>query len=251
MHPLEIAASFVEDAQRIPSLTSLVWKFQAALQNLGFQYYACGSHVDPLHPESAWMLLNYPQSWVEIYSERQLHKIDPVFLRAERAFDAFHWKADDFRRSASHAQQRMLREAHRFGIGRGFTIPIHAPLHASRLRGSCTIISDSNTLSSAHYMGAQLMANALFAATIRLKRLSPAPPPPTRLTRRQQQCLQLLADGNSEPLIARRLHLSPRTVRRHFEEAQLRLNSRSRSQLLLQALTSDQISFGNRSSALR
>jgi LuxR family quorum-sensing system transcriptional regulator CciR len=235
MNPLELAAAFVEDSQQIQSFESLIWKFHLTLERLGFRYYACGSHVDPLHADRALMLLNYPREWVQTYSERQLHRIDPVFLRAEHAFQPFHWKTEDFLRNASRAQQTMLREAHRFGLSQGFTIPVHAPAHAGRLRGSCTLIPDAAAISSHHYLGAQLIASALFAHAVRLKRLNPVPPRVPALTPRQLQCLQLLANGNKEPRIAQHLGLSINTVHRHLEEARLRLNVDSRAQLLLQA----------------
>jgi LuxR family quorum-sensing system transcriptional regulator CciR len=136
----------------------------------------------------------------------------------------------------------MLREAHRFGLARGFTIPVHAPVHAGWLRGSCTFIPESHCMSSQHFMGAQLMASALFCAAVRLKRLNGVQRPGPHLTPRQLECLQLLADGASEPEIAEHLGLSANTVHRHLEEAKARLNVDSRAQLLVQALIRNLIS---------
>ena len=111
MNPLELAAVFAEDSQQIQSFESLIWKFQLTLERLGFRYYACGSHVDPLHADRALMLLNYPSEWVQTYSERQLHRIDPVFLHAEHTFQPFHWRTDDFLRNASRARVAASRDA--------------------------------------------------------------------------------------------------------------------------------------------
>lgn len=242
MGPLEIAACFVEQSQRANSLKHLALNFQNTLDLLGFRHYACGSHVDPLHSGQALMLLNYPLAWVEIYSEQQLHRIDPVFLRAEAAFQPFHWTSEELLPSASRPQRRMLRDATRFGIVSGFTVPVHTPARAGTLRGSCTVIPDSPSLGSHNYIAAQLMTGALFAAAARLQGLDATSVVGPRLTRRQQQCLQLVAEGKSDPVIAQLLGLSAHTVHRHLEDAKLRFNVVTRYQLLVRALVSHQIS---------
>jgi len=59
-----------------------------------------------------------------------------------------------------------------------------------------------------------------------------------RLTRRQFQCLVLVARGRSEVQIARQLGLAANTVHKHIEAAKKRYRVRSRVRLVVRALLS-------------
>lgn len=61
------------------------------------------------------------------------------------------------------------------------------------------------------------------------------------LTEREREVLALLALGGTNASIARRLHLSPETVRSHTRSARLRLGAKSRSHAIALALQSGQL----------
>lgn len=61
------------------------------------------------------------------------------------------------------------------------------------------------------------------------------------LTAREREVLALLALGGTNATIAKRLHLSPETVRSHTRSARLRLGARSRSHAIALALQSGQL----------
>ena len=56
------------------------------------------------------------------------------------------------------------------------------------------------------------------------------------LTAREQEVLELLAEGAGNPEIADRLHISPKTVARHRENIMGKLNLHSRSELVKYAI---------------
>ncbi len=56
-----------------------------------------------------------------------------------------------------------------------------------------------------------------------------------RLSSRELEVLRLVATGYSNAMIARRLHLSPNTVKRHVEAVLDRLNARNRAEAVAQA----------------
>lgn len=56
------------------------------------------------------------------------------------------------------------------------------------------------------------------------------------LTRRQRQIVELLAEGASDPEIARALGIAERTLRWHLANAHERLGTRSRPQMVAEAL---------------
>jgi two-component system, NarL family, nitrate/nitrite response regulator NarL len=56
------------------------------------------------------------------------------------------------------------------------------------------------------------------------------------LTPRECEVLQLAAEGNRGSEIARRLGLSPATVKSHFEHAYLKLGARNRAAAVAEAM---------------
>ena len=69
--------------------------------------------------------------------------------------------------------------------------------------------------------------------------VDPAVPPPGKrgkLTRRQRQLLQILADGNSTSFAAKQLDLSEETVKTHTKNILTRLEARNRSHAVAIAL---------------
>lgn len=236
---------FIEQCERAEQIEDLNRAFQHSIFALGFRYFACGAHVDPLHPRQAVMLLNYPREWVESYSELQLHSIDPVFLRADRTALPFCWDSDDFRRETTRMQQRMLSAARRFGIAHGYTIPIHSPLSRAFVKASCTLIPDSTVLHPYSRFAGQLMAGYLFETAARFLGATAAVSRCPSLSSRQRQCLELVAQGKSDWDIAQIMSLSQCTVHNYIENTKRRLDVATRVQAVVHALASHQISFGD------
>jgi len=245
MEPFDLAQSFIESAERAATTPELDARFQDALQRLGFRYFACCSHVDPLRPpRSAVMLHNYPTSWVDIFSERKLHEVDPVLLRAERSFLPFLWNSLD-RKQLTTPQRRILIEGARFGLSNGYTIPLHSPCTANGTKASCSIVPDSRRVTARNYFAAQLIAMYFYAAAIRAHEPSRAPREDGHLSHRERQCLELAAQGKSDWAIGEILRISEHTVHRHIESAKVRLGVVTRVQAIMRALEAREMSFGD------
>jgi DNA-binding NarL/FixJ family response regulator len=87
--------------------------------------------------------------------------------------------------------------------------------------------------------GAELMAKAAWAALEQERFVDPAVPPRGsrgKLTRRQREILQLLADGGSTVVAARELGLSEETIKTHTKNALGRLGARNRTHAVAIAL---------------
>jgi len=83
------------------------------------------------------------------------------------------------------------------------------------------------------------LAKAVKAAEAGDRYVDPAVPPPGKrgkLTRRQRQLLQLLADGKSTSFAAKQLELSEETVKTHTKNILTRLDAKNRSQAVAIAL---------------
>ncbi|MGH8179180.1 MAG: autoinducer binding domain-containing protein, partial [Steroidobacter sp.] len=195
----DIAQSFIEHCQAGAPVSSLVVRFQHALETLGFRYFACCSHVDPLKPPPRAVVLHtYPREWERTFSELEFYDIDPVFHHASRTLLPFFWDAEVFRGELSPPQQEIFAEASRLGIAHGYTIPVHSPLAPGSVRASCSVIPDSTSLESSCYHAVQLMAFHIYeaaSADADAKDNSVLPP---ELSRRERQCLELAALGKSD-----------------------------------------------------
>jgi DNA-binding NarL/FixJ family response regulator len=87
--------------------------------------------------------------------------------------------------------------------------------------------------------GAAEMARAAHAALEQERFVDPAVPPSgsrSKLTRRQREILQLLADGGSTAVAARELGLSEETIKTHTKHALARLGARNRTHAVAIAL---------------
>jgi len=239
MRPFDIAQGFIDECERSQELAILSSLFGQAIRQLGFRHFACLSHVDPLHPPAgSIVLLDYPRDWVDLFSQRQLERIDPVFVYADRSARPFHWSDPAFVQSLDARQCAILGAAAGLGLRDGYTIPLHAP---GALPASCSLVPDCDRLDRATYRLAHLMAAYLHQAGMprQLSRSAHG------LTARERQCLELAAQGKSDWVIAQILGIGERTAHKHIEHAKRRLGVASRTQAIIQALFSHAISFGD------
>lgn len=245
MEPFDFVQSFIERA-RTASTRALTATFQDAVEHLGFRYFACCSHVNPLKPpRPAIMLHNYPSRWVRAYAERKLHEIDPVFLHAEQSLLPFFWDAPEFLAQLTAQHREILAEAACLGLTRGYTIPIHLPWTPAALRASCSVVPDSLSIDERSYFAVQLMTMHLYNAASREHEAQSVANRESLLSLRERQCLELAAQGKSNWAIGRILHISEHTVHRHVESAKHRLGVATRVQAIIQAFQDRQISIGD------
>lgn len=245
MNHFDLAQSFIECCERSDPIDQLAAAFQTALEQLGFGYFACCSHVDPLNPPpSAVMLHNYPAVWVRTFSESKLYEIDPVLLQAERTPFAFFWNDCAFRAQLTGAQTEILAAAGSLGIQRGYTIPIHLSWVPGSLRASCSLVPNAKSIDASSYAVAQLLATHFYAAATRAYHPWNTVTPIV-LSPRERQCLELAAQGKSDWVIGRVLGLNKGTAHKYMENVKRRLGVATRVQAIVKALMTRQISFGD------
>jgi DNA-binding CsgD family transcriptional regulator len=247
MNQFEVAQGFIEQCQAgVVPVGVLAQAFQRGTEALGFKHFACCSHVDPLKPpRRAVMLHSYPKEWAQLFSELELFDIDPVFLHASRSLAPFFWDTQAFNDELSPPQQEMFHEARRYGLTRGYTVPIHSVDAPRDFRASCSVVPDSESLEPAAYLAIQLMAFYLYEAASKDAQVKDPPPVQQPLSPRERQCLELAAQGKSDWVSSRILGLSERTVHNHVENAKRRLQVATRMQAVMHALAGQQISLGD------
>src|SRR4030095_5532017 len=122
-NPPDLPHSFIGLARRGTSAGELATLFERALEQCGFRFFSCCSHVDLLRPpRGAVVLHNYPAEWVRAFSELDFYYVDPVFHYANRSLTPFFWDAAEFRAELTAPQLDIMEEARRFGIAHGYTV---------------------------------------------------------------------------------------------------------------------------------
>lgn len=124
--------------------------------------------------------------------------------------------------------QEAIRMLHRSSPGLG--IVAHGELPERHLANAA--IQAGATSYVARTAGPQELRQAVNAAVTQEKFIDPAVPPKGsrgKLTRRQREILQLIANGESTTVAARELDLSEETVKTHTKHALARLGAKNRT----------------------
>lgn len=208
---------------------------------LGFDHYALVHHPALQGAASGFIFLhNYPDGW-----ERQLRELvkdvpDPVHAASARSNVGFAWSELGGLVSISSGQRRLLEASERFGIGEGFTVPANVPGEPC---GSCSFALRAGRGLPAGRLGcAELIGVHAFAAARRLRDLPRRRRAP-RLSRRERQCLRLIARGKTDSEIAIVLGLSGETARQYGKRARAAYDVVSRTQLVVHALADSSLTF--------
>ena len=136
---------------------------------------------------------------------------------------------------ASISGQEAIRALHRTSpmlgiVGHG-DLPERHIANAAMQAGACAYV--------ARTAGTAELRKAVDAAAAQESFVDPAVPPKGsrgKLTRRQRQILQRLADGESTTVAARELDLSEETVKTHMKNALARLGAKNRAHAVAIAL---------------
>ncbi|MDI7864960.1 LuxR family transcriptional regulator [Rhizobiaceae bacterium n13] len=176
----------------------------------------------------------YPDAWTKLYCGQEYFRIDPVIEVMRRGVLPVDWSALD---QGTPEVQRFFEEAHSHDIGpHGLTIPIRGPSGerclfsvASNLSEcgwtdlSASSIHDLHILS--YYLNETVLAVTGLREAGRYRSLS----------RRESQCLQLLATGRISKQIASALGISESAVKLYLRSARGKLGASTSYQAVAKA----------------
>jgi LuxR family quorum-sensing system transcriptional regulator CciR len=121
-------------------------------------------------------------------------------------------------------------------------VPAHVP---GEPEGSCSFaVRRGRSLPARHLHCAELIGARAFGAARRLHGYPAAGARP-RLSRREQQCLCLVARGKSDWEIGRILGIGEETVRHYVKRARAAYDVATRTQLVVHGLRDSWIGFGD------
>jgi LuxR family quorum-sensing system transcriptional regulator CciR len=238
---LEVASEFERQAELCVSDEVLGSLLGDAAHELGFEHFAIVHSVSFRREDPSFVSIdNYPDSWAEEFVGKQLYLDDPVLAASQRTAKGFRWSDVARLLSIQERHHNVLERSSRYGMGYGFTVPANVPGEPC---GSCSFaVRKGRSLPEANLRCAELIAVDAFDAARRIRKMPHLGAVP-HLSRRQRQCVRLLAAGKTDWEIAVILGLSPETTRRYVKSARAAYNTVTRTQLVVHTLRDGQISF--------
>jgi len=182
-----------------------------------------------------YIVVTYPQRWVERYRARGYLKIDPAIQIGLRRLLPIDW--DEFG-NKNPALRQFFGEASDFGLGRrGISFPVHG--HS----GDRALFSVTADLSDREWQWARrtalrhfpIIAAHLHEAVLRTEAVRRTQP---RLSPRELESLQWTSEGKTVWECGVILGLSPHTVRCYLESARHKLGASSNTHAVSLALKS-------------
>ena len=233
----DLFAEAARSCQDLPHLGELLGDIT---RELGFHYFALLDHASLSSPDDRLLRIdNYPPDWVDELVARGDAADDPVHLASRRTNAGFTWCDLAALIELQQHHRKILARSRRFGLGSGLTVPANVPGEPS---ASCSFaVRTGFEMPDARLHCAELIgAHALCAA----RRLRPAAlRERPHLSRRELQCLRLVALGKTDWEIARILGLSPHTAHQYVRRARAAYDTVSRTQLVVYGLRDDWIRF--------
>ena len=232
---------FGERASRCASPEDLGRLLHEVTRELGFEYFALLHHRRVLSGSDRFIRLdNYPQGWTEELLTRHDVAADPVHLASLRTNAGFGWDEIGGLLPLSTEQRHILERSRCHGLGPGFTVPANVPGEPS---GSCSFaVARGRSLPVGQLMSAELIGVHAFRAARRIYGFAAESRAP-HLSRRELQCLRLVAAGKTDWEIAHILGISEETARQYVKRARAAYDVVSRAQLVACGLRDALVSF--------
>lgn len=212
-----------------------------ATRELGFDYFALLHHASLARQRAGLIRLDtYPAGWEEEMAAQGLIGADPVHHASVRTNIGFAWTELAQLVPIGRRQGEVLARARRFDIGDGFTVPVNVPGEPA---GSCSFAVRLGTeLPAQRLLCAEQLGAHAFRAARRLHGY-PAGACCPHLSRRERQCVQLLAAGKTDWEIAAILGISVETAHQYVKRARAAYDVVSRAQLVACGLRDAVVSF--------
>lgn len=212
-----------------------------ATRELGFDYFALLHHSSLACPKPIYIRLDtYPAGWDRELARTGLVGADPVHHASVRTNIGFAWAELPALVPIGRREREVLDRARRFDIGDGFTVPANVPGEPA---GSCSFaVRVGARLPAERLLCAEQLGAHAFRAARRIHDYPSARRCP-HLSRRERECVRLLAAGKTDWEIAAILGISVETAHHYVKSARAAYDVVSRAQLVACGLRDAVVSF--------
>jgi LuxR family quorum-sensing system transcriptional regulator CciR len=214
---------------------------EEATRELGFDYFALLHHASLTSPRPGLIRIDtYPEGWEHELHSHGLIGADPVHHACARTNIGFAWSELPSLVAFGREAGEIFERGKAFGVGDGFTVPVNVPGEPC---GSCSFaVRVDVQLPVERLLCAEQIGAHAFRAARRIHDY-PAGGRCPRLSRRERQCVQLLAAGKTDWEIAAILGISIETAHQYVKRARAAYDVVSRAQLVACGLRDAVVSF--------
>lgn len=228
------AFEFVDNIQRVSSISGIMDATVVALKEHGFDYFCCSfvDHRSTERYQDAVLAERLPAGLMDLYLEREYVLDDPALRYCKTTTRPFRWLRDSPYDPAREPRAVEVVQSFRdFGVLDGFVIPVVSP--SGRLGqvwfGGGEVELPDQGLPALHFM-------ALYAFD-RVLQLNRRPDvPQIALTPREREVLTMVAWGMTSENIGEALNISARTVVEHLKNCSRKLGAATRIQAVVIAM---------------
>jgi len=211
------------------------------VRELGFDHFALLHHASLASRAPGLIRIDtYPDGWESELAEHGLIGADPVHHASLRTNIGFAWSELPELVRLGRREREVLERSRRFAIGDGFTVPVNVP---GEPVGSCSFaVRIGAALPARRLLCAEQVGTHAFRAARRIHGY-PASRHGPHLSRRERQCVRLLAAGKTDWEIAAILGISVETAHQYVKRARAAYDVVSRAQLVACVLRDALVSF--------
>lgn len=206
---------------------------------INYTYAGCGLFQQgPSGEPQSLKLMNfsYPEDWVQLYSLKEWHKIDPLQIDTFKRFNLQYW-ADIFKRYDPPREMKYV--ADDFGIRDGY---VHGVKGLNGDRASTFFLSGETVRREIRTEAIlRLIIPHLHQALLRISRSDQRRAP---LSQREREVLKWCSKGKTNWEISMILKISERTVAFHIANAMQKLNASTRTHAVAIALDLGVVELG-------
>lgn len=230
----------IANAMSLADLSVLIEELARAYGLAHIVYHAV--RIPAVQQENPILLLTYDPAWVRRYKEREYFQIDPVVASGTKGFLPLDWSAVD---RESLDARRFFAEAESYGVGRhGVTIPIRGLAGEKALFTVTSHACDRDWIKQrvAYVRDFHVIAHFIHDRVIRISGWRPTQGV-RNLSRREQECLQLVACGKQPKVVAEILQLSESAVRLYMTSARHKLSCLTTNQAIAKSVGLEMINI--------
>ncbi|MTJ79877.1 MAG: transcriptional regulator [Telmatospirillum sp.] len=225
--------AFTRACEDISSIDDLWKALDWIVRRIGFAWFAL---IDPSNPgfktTGCMPLVSFPEAWREEYIREQFYRDDPARHASANCVLGICWHRVGETASLSRRQRHILQRARCHGLMSGFTMHVRMPGEPA---AAFSVGRPSETPVTARESSAIRLTGLTIFEHARRLRSGPGTDR-VALSRRQIDCIALVAQGKSDWEISRILGLSRDTVHEYIEAARRRCGVHRRTQLVLRAI---------------